>query len=205
MPRPAAISRLAKDYVVRIQAIEKTRQKVEDLLSRAALDVPDIEQVYSGLFLDAFTEFECLVERVFLGLLSGTHTSKTSKRRVKITPVLLTREILFEGKQYLDWLPLDKHTDKRASRFLVSGAPFSNLTPAEKKKLSDLHLLRNAVAHKSDSAIKKFQSSIHHLALLPQEKTPAGYLRSKPQGPVGLNQYQIAVSELETLARKLCA
>lgn len=205
MPRPIEIFRLAKDYAAHIQAIEKTRQKVEDLLCRTELNVPDVEQVYAGLFLDAFTKFEALIESVFIGLLSGTHTSKTSKRRVKITPVALTREILFGGKSYLDWLPLDKHTDTRAKLFLINGAPFSTLTADEKKKLSDLHLLRNAVAHKSASAINKFESSIQHLALLPPEKTPTGYLRSKPQGPSGLNQYQIAVSELEALARKLCS
>ncbi len=205
MPRPLAISRLSRDYAISIKSLEATRCKVETLLIRGELTVSDTEQVYAGLFLDAFTEFEALIEDVFLGILSGTHSSTTSKRRIKIIPVSLTREILFEGKQYLDWLPLDKHTHKRAKRFLDNGVPFSTLTAAEEKNLERLHFLRNAVAHKSDNAKVKFEASIQHLNLLPQEKTPTGYLRSKPQGSSGPNQYQIAVSDLESLAQKLCA
>jgi len=205
MPRPLAISRLARDYVASIKSLEGTRSKVEDLLNRGELSVSDTEQVYAGLFLSAFTEFEALIEDVFLGILSGTHSSTTSKRRVKIIPVSLTREILFEGRQYLDWLPLEKHTHKRAKRFLNNGDPFSGLSAAEEKNLERLHFLRNAVAHKSDNAKVKFEASIQHLSLLPQEKTPTGFLRSKPQGSSGLNQYQIAVLALESAAQKLCA
>ena len=205
MPRPFAIFRLAQGYVISVKSLETTRCKVEDLLHRGELNVSDTEQVYAGLFLNVFTEFEALIENVFLGILSGTHASTTSKRRVKIIPTSLTREILFEGRPYLDWLPLDKHTHKRAKRFLDNGEPFSSLTTVEQKNLERLHFLRNAVAHKSDNAKVKFETSIQHLSLLPQEKTPTGFLRSKPQGSSGLNQYQIAVSELESVARKLCA
>jgi hypothetical protein len=205
MPRPFAISRLARDYVISVKSFEATRCKVENLLTRGELDIADVEQVYAGLFLSAFTEFEALIEDVFLGILSGTHASTISKRRVKIIPASLTREILFEGKQYLDWMPLEKHTHKRAKRFLNNGEPFSGLSDVEEKNLERLHLLRNAVAHKSDNAKVKFEASVQHLSLLPQEKTPTGFLRSKPQGSSGLNQYQIAVSELESVARKLCA
>jgi len=67
-----------------------------------------------------------------------------------------------------------------------------------------LHLLRNAVAHKSDSAKSKFEASIQAIPLLPQEKTPIGFLRSKPHGVSGLTQYQIAVLDLEAIAQKLC-
>lgn len=205
MPRPLPISKLAQDYAVSIQSLEGTRRKVEDLLHRGELSASDTEQVYAGLFLSAFTEFEALIEDVFLGILSGTHSSTLSKRRVKIIPTSLTREILFEGKNYLDWLPMEKHTLKRAERFLKSGKPFALLSKDDIKLLERLHLLRNAVAHKSDSATVKFQASIQDLSLLPQEKTPTGFLRSRPQGDSGFNQYQIAVSELNSVAIKLCA
>ena len=204
---PSATASLATAYVSKVGSLETTRTKVENLLASGDLSVVDVEQVYAGLFLDAFTEFEALLEDLFLGIVSGSHASSvaTTKRRVEIVPNVHTREICFEGRTYLDWLPLDKYTKKRAERFLTDGEPFSKLTAPEEKTIERLHLLRNAVAHKSDSAKSKFEASIQALPLLPQEKTPTGFLRSKPNGPAGLNQYQIGVVELEAIALKLCA
>jgi hypothetical protein len=203
---PSPLSTLAANYSASIKSLETTRSKVEALLLRSEMTDTDIEQVYAGLFVTAFTEFEALIEDVFLGILEGTHASanQTTKRRVEIVPISLAREILFEGKKYLDWLPLDQHTEKRAERFLNNGEPFSKLADGDKNHVHRLHLLRNAVAHKSDSAKKKFEDCLQGFTLLPQEKTPTGFLRSKPQGPSGLNQYQISVVELESIARKLC-
>jgi hypothetical protein len=204
---PKKTSSLAKSISKKLALLEATRARVEALLLSGHLSVEDVEQVYAGLFLDAFTEFEGLLEDLFLGIVSGSHKSAvpTTKRRVKIVPIALTQEICFEGRAYLDWLPIDKYTTKRAGRFLDNGEPFSRLTKDEEKTIERLHLLRNAVAHKSDNAKHKFEVSIQAWPLLPQEKTPAGFLRSKPQGPAGFNQYQIGVSQLETIAQKICA
>ena len=179
MPNPT--SAFATDYASKVHSLESTRAKVEALLIRAELSVLDVEQVYAGLFLDAFTEFEGLLEDLFLGIVSATHVSAipTTKRRVDIVPSVLTSEICFEGRAYLDWLPIDKYTTKRAERFLDNGEPFSRLTKPEEKTIERLHLLRNAVAHKSDSAKLRFEACIQAWPLLPQEKTPAGFFKEQ--------------------------
>ena len=206
MPSPNPLSAFALEYTASVKSLEATRSKVEDLLLRKEVTIEDVEQVYAGLFLNAFTEFEALIEDVFLSILEGTHASNipSTKRRVEIVPNSLTREVLFEGRNYLDWLPLDKTTE-RAVRFLNNGEPFSKFDDKEKFLINRLHHIRNAVAHKSDAAKKKFEVCIQHFSLLQKEKTPTGFLRSKPQGPSGLNQYQISVVELEAIVRKLCA
>lgn len=203
---PSPLSALAQNYAAGIRSLEATRSKVEALLVRSEMTVADVEQVYAGLFLNAFTEFEALIEDVFLGILEGTHSSAnpTTKRRVEIVPNSCAREILFEGKKYLDWLPLEKTTE-RANRFLNKAEPFSKLKADDTAHVQRLHLLRNAVAHKSDSAKTKFEECLKGFVLLPQEKTPTGFLRSMPHGSSGLNQYQISVAELESIVRTLCA
>lgn len=85
-----------------------------------------------------------------------------------------------------------------------NGEPVSLLDENEKGILKKYHLLRNAVAHKSASAKAKFEAVIGNPALTPREKTPKGYLRVLPNGPGGLTQYQIAVTELQAIATKLC-
>jgi hypothetical protein len=62
---------LVNDLVAHLKSLEWTRTKMERLLSEGAIVRRDIEKVYKGLYLDAITSFEGLVEELFLGLLVG--------------------------------------------------------------------------------------------------------------------------------------
>lgn len=203
---PKKTSSLAKDFSNKLALLEDTRARAEALLLTGHLSMDDVEQVYAGLFLDAFTEFEALVENLFIGLFSGTHKSSlpTVRRLFRVLPATKAREIVFEGKLYADWLPFPEYTIPRAKRFLHEGEPFSLLDDNEKGILKKYHLLRNAVAHKSATAKAKFEAAIGNPALTPREKTPKGYLRVLPAGPGGLTQYQIAIAEFQAIANKLC-
>jgi hypothetical protein len=180
---------------------------MEALLSTGHIGVADIEQVYVGLYLDIFTEFEATIENLFLGLLDGSLYSRTYsiRRKAKIQPVSMTRQVIFMGRQYLDWLPYKDQTIPRAMMYFDSGKPFTLLTSGQKSNLNDYCIIRNALAHKSDSARIKFQGLISSLPLLPQQKSPAGYLRSKPYSGSQQTQYQIAVLELANIANVLCS
>ena len=176
---------------------------MEELFSTGEIDLNDIEQVYSGLFLSLFTEFEILLEQLFLGLLDGSLTSLYRPvRKMKVSPSAECRTIVYSGKSYLDWLPYQDHTLKRAKRFFINGEPFCRLDGTQKGSLKDYHTIRNAIAHKSDAAKNRFDSLLSGLTLLPNEKKPPGYLRSKPSG--GQTQFEIIVIELRTAVRILC-
>lgn len=205
MPRPT--NSLAATFIIRSKALEKTRSKMETLLSAGHIEVADIEQVYIGLYLDIFTEFEATIENLFLGLLTGSLYSRTYpiRRQAKIQPVSMTRQVIFMGRQYLDWLPYKERTIPRAMRLFDDGKPFTLLTPTQKSNLDDYCTIRNAIAHKSDSARTKFQRLISGLPLLPHQKSPAGYLRSKPYSGSPQTQYEIAVLELANIANALCS
>jgi len=179
---------------------------METALSAGHIDVPDIEQVYVGLYLDIFTDFEATIETLFLGLLDGSLYSRTypNTRKARIQPVSMTRQIVFMGRQYLDWLPYKEETIPRAKIYFVDGRPFTSLTATQKSNLDDYCSIRNALAHKSGSATTKFQALISGLPLLPAQRSPAGYLRSKPYSGSPQTQYQIAVLELANITRVLC-
>jgi len=179
---------------------------MESLFNARHIEVADIEQVYVGLYLDIFTEFEATIENLFLGFLDGSLYSRTYsiRRKAKIKPASMTRQIIFIGRQYLDWLPYRDQTIPRAKRYFDDGKPFTVLTPTQKSNLDDYCTIRNALAHKSISATTKFQALISGLPLLPIQKSPAGYLRSKPYSASQQTQYQIAVLELANIANVLC-
>jgi hypothetical protein len=203
---PRRPSHLAKAFSAKLILLEQTRAKVENLLPQGHLNHVDVEAVYAGLFIDAFTEFEAMVEDLCLGLFDGTLKSITQPavRLFRVTPSSFSRSVVFDGDNYVDWLPVEDKAIPRAKRFLDGGVPFSNLTATEKQDLKNAHLLRNALAHKSDAATQRFLASINQLALLPHEKTPTGYLRTLPYGPGGLTQLTIKMNVLNSVAQKLC-
>lgn len=203
MPRQA--KKLSLKFTKRAHQLNGVRKKMEKLFINGELDVVDVEEVYAGLFLDIFTEFEALIENLFLGLLSGElyAVANPVKKTIFIKPVSKIREVVFAGKPYLDWLPYRECTIPRAKRFFHNGIPFTILNDLQNIDLKRYHLIRNALAHKSDSATKKFEESIRGLPLLPEEKTPCGYLRSIPHHRQ--TQYKIAVVNLQVIANTLCA
>jgi hypothetical protein len=179
---------------------------MENLLVRGEIEIDDIEQVYSGLYLEAFTSFEGLLEDLFFGIVLGDLISSLADvvLRVSVTPPLVTKDILLIGKQYHEWLPYKEQTLERAKVFLQDGFPFNRLDDGNKSSLKRFHRIRNAIAHKSDFSKKKFESEvIGSLALTPREKTPPGFLRSIFRRPAQ-TQYEVAIEELKSIALKLC-
>jgi hypothetical protein len=77
MAKPA-IS-LAHKFIGHLNYLEKTRAKMEKLLTTGAIVRSDIEQVYAGLYLEAITSLERLIENLFIGLLVGRIAPSSSE------------------------------------------------------------------------------------------------------------------------------
>lgn len=202
---PSLTLRLHENFQNRTSSIEITRNKMEGLLTSGAINLTDIEHLYAGLYMELFTEFESLLEALFFGLYNGTYISKhySIVRKSKITPTTEIQPIVYGGKSYVNWLPYNDNTLKRAKLFFNLGEPFQQLTKTEMHSITNYHIIRNAIAHKSPYSLIQFNNIISGLSLLPREKTPTGYLRSIP-GSSGQNQFQIAIVELKLLTLKLC-
>jgi len=203
---PRKTTTIATSFSKSVSNLETTRVKMEQLLMAAQIQIPDIERVYAGLFLDMFTHFESILETLFLGLLAGDLYSPTQNivRLATITPRPITRDIVFNWRAYIDWIPYTEKTIPLANNYFQNGLPFTVPSKPQMANLRDYHTIRNALAHKSKSAHDSFQNMIASLPLLPQQKTPAGYLRTTPAG-VGQTQYEIAAIELQSIANALCA
>lgn len=204
---PKRSTTLRGEFAQRITDLNSTRSHFEIAFSNGTISDVDIIQGYAGLYLDLFTEFENLIENLFIGILGGTvsHTDNTIIRKVRIKPVREI-EIVIKGEKrsYVDWLPYKENTVERAKIYFDNGRPFTNLTTLQKDKLTNFHKIRNAIAHKSKKVNDQFQTIIQGLTLLPVEKTPAGYLRNIPNTTTGLTQLEIISNELLGIANSLC-
>lgn len=199
---------LHKEFLKKLKALNDTRIKFENAFSNSIIQDVDIRQAYAGLYLDLFTEFENLIEELFLGILKGDVKPNNSlvRSKIKIKPISELENIMHGTKanRYFDWLPYSDATLPRAKIYLNDGKPFSFLTEIQKNKIAEYHTIRNAIAHKSKKAMNGFNSLIASLTLLPVEKTPQGYLRNIPNPATGKTQLEIMSDELEAITYKLC-
>jgi len=204
MVRPA-IS-LANKFIGHLNYLEKTRAKMEKLLTTGAIVRRDIEQVYAGLYLEAITSLERLIESLFIGLLVGRIAPGSSEivQRVSFKSDRVARDVVFGGRNYVDWLPYH-YTEQRAKAFFRNGLPFTSLDRADKRQVESLLYIRNVIAHKSSHSERMFeQEVIGALPLMPRERTPAGFLRSIFRTAPVKTQYENVVEEMVEVALKLC-
>lgn len=192
-------------FIGHLSNIEFTRKKMERLFDKKLLVKRDIEIIYTGLFLNALTYFENFIEELFINLLiaDSVHPSATVKAKHKFNSTKICREIIYTGGKYVDWFPYD-FTIKRAEIFLKNGKPFTNLDKTDRKVLTQIFYVRNAIAHKSRHSIKMFNKHvIEGLILMPREKTPVGFLRSLFAMAPSQTRYQYYISQIVHMSRKL--
>ena len=195
----------ADEFARRLSSSERTRKEVEKLFLRDELTLRATEHVYGAIFLSTVTSFERLLEDLFLGLLANRLRPRSNIRpRITFRSALVARDVVSGGKPYLSWFPYE-WTEKRAQAFFTGGRPFTFLNAADKTFLHDLITIRNAVAHQSSHAMRKFEKRlISGTPLLPRERTPVGYLRSILRtGPVQTRYEQIA-GECARVVYRLC-
>jgi len=135
--------------------------------------------------LRVYSILEEFLQRLFYQTMLAEETEGNGKPKFQVATQDELELLLFNTgsrrEKYLDWLPYDV-TLGRAEAYLVGGAPFSRLKyrPVELRAVAELAILRNAIAHPSDYAGRKFQE----LARLRSytSDSPAEYLLSIRSG-----------------------
>lgn len=165
----------------------------------------DIEQVYSGLYIEAISSLETYIEKLFLGLLVGNviHNSNKVYPRISFRSHSIARDVVYGGRQYVDWFPYYR-TEMRANAFFRNGFPFTLLDKADKNRIENIFCIRNAIAHKSNYSLKKFEKEIIGSSILmPRERTPVGYLRSRFRIAPLQTRYEQLISNISYIAVKI--
>ena len=104
--------------------------------------------------------------------------------------------------RYTAWMPFAEKTLKRADKLFANGLPFARLAhrPTEKAALSELVIVRNAIAHDSSVARGKFEALARSKGY-PSTRS-ADYLTSM-RGPA--IEIVLGLARLEAIARGLAA
>lgn len=131
------------------------------------------ERLLESVFLNGVTEFESFLEEVFFAAVSNRVRPGTTRPIVGLRNPQTARSLILRPREnYLKWLPYEQ-SQERADQYLHDGWPFARLTARTGviKRLDDTMVVRNAVAHKSGSAHRKFQDATQR-----KYSTPGQYL-----------------------------
>jgi hypothetical protein len=187
---------------------------MEGLFSSKELVRRDIEQVYKGLYIDAFTSLEQSIETLFIGLLVGNIAPNSNQVRPKVMfdSYQTARSVVYAGRPYVDWLPYEK-TEDRAKIFFRGGKPFSCLSKqqiskhqlSDRQKLQRLQYVRNAIAHKSKYSVRVFENKVIDGRPInySYEKRPAGFMRVTYRNNPAQTWYELFVSEMVDVLRTI--
>jgi hypothetical protein len=206
MPTPAShfFDALQRRFI----RLEQTSTRIGKLHSEGKISAFDVEQIYAGLFLDAFVSLERFIEDLFLGYVSGLITcpSTSSHPLFQIKPSAKAKEVMLAGKNYIDWLPYESNTKKRAEVFFNKHSPFVTLTKPEEQLLIQLHQIRNALAHRSAHSLDVFKRLvIGNLPISPRDKKPSRFLLTIFRSNPSQTRLQNYLFEMLTIAKHLSA
>jgi hypothetical protein len=190
---------LADRFDRRARRLQSLGDEATRLRNRGQITLGSCDSIYESALLNLVTAFELVLEDLFYSMLLGASAIPGTSGAVQFKDRGQAEDVLLAGRAYLDWLPFDRHVAPLGER-LLTGSPFSRLDrhPQEKRALDEISVVRNAIAHESGSARKKFAPLAN--GLRPRRRTPAGLLQDVRQG-VSVNVHYS--TQLRLLVRAL--
>ncbi len=134
------------------------------------------ERLLEAVFLNGMTEFETFLESIFFAAVSKKIKPGKTKPVIDFRGPDIARDLVMRPHEhYLNWMPI-RYSLARADQFLEGGVPFSRLGARAlvKRRLKVAMAVRNAVAHKGNSAREHFERETSG-----KHNSPGEYLGSK--------------------------
>jgi hypothetical protein len=167
--------------------------------------VTDVELVYASSFLSICCQWEGLLESSLLEVVVGSPSAKPGRGRLATFRGRrhLRDVLLYPNKDYIGLETL-KRAIGLATLFVPNGKPFSEVSEANQTYLHQAVVVRNAIAHQSDFAIKKFRASVPGVASLPTSKrTPGAFLRHEFRQDPTQTRFELYVTAFKSAASEI--
>lgn len=153
--------------------------RIEREFIRRRLKITDVELVYCSGFLSIYSQWEALLEEILYEVVCGNTSKRPGNYRHAIfrSRRHFEKVLLFPEKAYLSIHDL-KRAESLAALFVNNGRPISAVTQRNRTLLEQATRIRNAIAHDSSVAKKKFREGVPGVSALPRPKrTPGAFLR----------------------------
>ncbi len=148
---------------------------------RRRLRAPQMEALYEAAFLRIFASWEVMLEEITIRMMARGSTpqwrARASQGQVLFPTLAAARAGLYNGADFLLWHNPQK-VAARVARFL-DGSPVELEIRASSTDLQHLANVRHRIAHSSNDATTKFQSSTLALTGLSFSGSPGKLLRAQ--------------------------
>lgn len=144
--------------------------------SVARLSAGQMHLLTEAILARAFSHYEVLLEETFILYTRGKKTRGGNKVKTFINPKNAShaRDILKAGMTFLDWNSADKIIT-RCETYLGDDNPIHLAVSTHRDRLENIRKTRNAIAHKSVEADRKYRIVIRNeLGTLPLSDVPVG-------------------------------
>ena len=181
-------------------------RRIERLHADGAVALRDVLRAYGGAYLEFHGYAEQSIGRLFVGLVVGrlACTSREVMCRVSVNSDAAANDVVRGERSFVDWLPYRRFTVRRAEAFFRGGRPFAELSATDEKVLDQSAVIRNALAHQSSAAIRRFEETfVTGVPLPPVQCRPAGYLRGVHT--VGTTRMTYRLSLVVDVFQRLCS
>jgi hypothetical protein len=208
------VSAAQKDFVERIDGLRRLTQRSIGRLrtgvgapKKAEITKAELDVLVEGVFIQAFTSLEELLEDVFLLYASGKKTvsNKSVKSYLNPKDISHARELVKSSMSFLEWNDPEKML-ARFEIFLKSPNPLEHAIKANQTKFRTAKSVRNAITHRSVEAMDRYRRVVQAELRTAPIKLPAPgdfLIRRKPTMPnqTFLEGYLI---DFETIGNLAC-
>jgi hypothetical protein len=145
------------------------------------LDNRKIELYVCLYFLKIHLSWEAFLESTLLRYICGHSSPSGNSPRLLIskqTSIANALSTILGGKNYLVWSP--DEVINRTQRYLYMGEPYSSAISTAKHELTNIYVIRNRIAHRSEYAQNNFRQLIRsEIGYNPRGMTPGRFLMMK--------------------------
>lgn len=122
-------------------------------------------QINEMAFLGMFLSWEDFIEATFIRYMCGASTNTRYKPKVFVSPINLEHALKFfvvKPRDYVEWSS-GQLVIERAEMVFRDGEPYTSAIRPSLTDLNDMRQIRNAIAHRSGTAWKKFESTVRRI------------------------------------------
>ena len=156
-------------------------------------------------FLRSFLAWERFLEESFLLYLLGKRAPRGRQpRRFAMPPdAKAARELVLGSRRYATWD--GPATLDRAKVFFRAGRPYANAIEPRRYLLQEVQTVRNAIAHQSEVARRKFEKLVRDkLGTLPPKTTVGKFLTTAVSGSIPTRSFlELYLDEMALVAREI--
>lgn len=198
-------SETVNSYCRKISALLNTRTRVESLVSSGSMGVRDCCLSYESIFLNSVCSFEGVLQDLLVEFVCGKASRRAGHAsKIKTRSRDVFYGILLQGRKYVDVLPYKERMPDLAKLYLKDGRPFTSLQTPQKAALTEIAVIRNAIAHQKGFALKKFRENILAVSYLPPPRRfPGPMLRYVYKANPNETYLEMYLSSLANIAKFL--